>query len=378
MLGIAACSNTGKNDETESSEMETESEKTTEIELSMPYTIKNTTIDLSTSELQIKSAGIIAEDESSYYFYTTTDKQDYAFLKVSKIDNKIETLKMIDSSRDLFHMSIYNEDLLVEMAKSNSDGSYTYEFYLGYETIFSFNIHGYPEISRYNDICSVFYAEPIEGDKEKSVIAIVDLANKTMEAVIEIDYIYQEGYYTGDVISKACMDENYIYYQVVKMEHGEFTDDNAGECAIYRYSLKDGTTEKLMEYPEKILYMNVINGCLIIQDYILYRDVIECHILVTNENGYDTVDLTDINGGNNIMDSFAVSEDELVVDTGEQFILYNMKDKSLNTVLYDEETDPDIGPVSQKSRLVKTISGFAYSDYKDNIITLYEYIRNTK
>jgi len=178
-----------------------------------------------------------------------------------------------------------------------------------------------------NHIILSYFDENKSGQNE-SITATINLDDNSFKKIISSEFTRNMPNYSGTFIIYASGWDGGFCYEEVKMSNESIEEDDSGKSSIYYYSFKDGKTEKLINFPHKVNYIRGDNECFITSDYSLTSKENSGKITIKENGTYNSYDIPGVIPAFDIMDSYKLSDKDIIVYNQECFWIYNLDNKT--------------------------------------------------
>lgn len=302
------------------------------------YTFEDTNSLIKTNIDDIRLIGL---DTDNYYFTIADDKNNNYYI-ANKIEKSLKFLYKCPIQNDIFLETISNGTLFVVTG--------TWEDRLCHYQIISVNrkgeetiIHkgksiGYPTVSIVGNHAIIEYVGVSNDDRiveEEDIIASINLDDKSYKDIYKSTFTRDYPYYTGTFTMSIGGWEDGFCYENVQMNNESIEDDDAGLCSIYYYSFKDGKHEKLIDYPNKLLYIRGDKECFLTSDYLLRSKENSGKITIREDNTYKTYNVPGVIPGSDINGSYRLSDNVILAYNSDYFWIFDIKNKTYYKEKYE-------------------------------------------
>lgn len=270
--------------------------------------------------------------DSEYYYFQGSDSKNYNFYISSIKDRSLNSLYNISSKNDIFFNEIYDGKLFIcfgywenrichfQIISVNNNGAN--------HLIYKGDSEGYPIISMTHNYIILNNIIHNKTTQYYSIIATVNMDNSSYKEIVSTQFSRKLPVYNGIVnMYDGGWGDGFCYEQV-ELANESIEEDNSGICTIHYYSFKSGKTEKLTNFPYKLTYLRGDNECFVTSDYLLYSHENSGRITLKENGTYNRYDIPGVVAGDDIKDSYKLTDKDILVFNLENFWIYNIKNKT--------------------------------------------------
>ncbi len=316
-------------------------------------------------------SSLVGFNNDDYYF--SYKNNDYWLYAIGNNKSKeIMPIYKVKNSYDIFYQSIYKDNLIIGIGYWETDTICRYELLListdgEKKTVYESVSRGFPTTCIVDDYAVINLVEQNE-NLYLSKLLCVDLESEKVTNIETSTYTIENNLYSGTFTINAGGWKNGFCYEKVTMNKEEMQNEQTGKSSIYYYSFKNKKSEKLVDYSNKVFYINGSNACFVTSDYLLKARVSTGKIWIKEQDGYKEYEIPGIVAGEDIKNAYQLTDDTILLYNRNHYYIYSLQNKSFYKEKYEfASDDPD------KSTILSICAyenQFAYIKPDENMLIL--------